>query len=579
MKPFFERLYRNLRIPVIVCEDGEGYPLAYANTAARLLLNPKLSVDNLMDADRESPLTDLMRFQNAYQCTEMFRALDRAGYVSGFSAYLVNYAGEPVTVSVDANTVEPTAPGDARHYALYLYDQGASAEEVDGIGLLTAVFHAANHTEQADEAIDSVLAIIGSGVKVSRAYVFEEISEEATRNTYEWCAPGVLPAIQDLQNLRKTDYPYDVIVSSGLFVTDDIEGLPEGSSILSAQGIKSLAILPLIHAGRAMGYIGFDDCERARKWSAPEIAVLENVASVVVSLIVRRNSAGRLVRSKAVLQTITDNLSNVIYVNDVHTYEIIFLNKALADSLQQSADDLMGSICYKRLQRGMEGPCPFCPMPKMIAEGMLENGGTFTWEFQNTVNKRWYLVRDSFIKWIDGRDVHIETATEITTQKEYEEQLKHYASIDMMTGAYNREWGTKLMTERMAETGPGTMVTSLAFIDLDGLKAVNDTFGHDAGDDMILTTVGLIRACVRKSDIICRWGGDEFILLLMCGVEEARGVLAKIENRLEAYNRESGKPYKLGISYGITRLTPKGSVDEVVGRADQLMYAHKMGKR
>ncbi len=582
MKSFFERVFKNQQIPVVICQDKESYPITFANTAAQFLLNPKMTVNSLKEGSEESRLEELICFQNAFQGEVFFRELRKVGSVDCFQAYLTNYANRPLTVNISANVVEASEPESGRYFVLYLLNEETrdSGDSLEAGSLLSAAFHASNHTGRVDDAINSVLALIGSGVKVSRVYVFEEISDAYTRNTYEWCAPGIEPAIQDLQNLKKDDYNYEAIISSGLYVTDDVRELPDGDrEILEAQGIKSLAILPLIHADRPLGYIGFDDCDRYRKWTSAEINVLENVTGMVVSLITRRNSERRLMRSKEILQTISDNLSSVIYVNDINTYEIIFLNKALADTLYRPADTLMGNLCWKSMQRDMTGPCPFCPMPRMVEKGMLENGGTYTWEFQNTVNKRWYLVKDSFIKWIDGRDVHIETATEITSQKEYEEQLKYYASIDMTTGAYNREWGYKLMREMMADVRPDVDEVSLVFIDLDGLKTVNDTFGHDAGDDMILETVHLIRTCVRKSDVICRWGGDEILLLLRCNVDAAGNILRKIDDRVLTYNEECNKPYKLGFSYGITKLTPKESIDTIVSRADQLMYEHKMRKR
>ena len=118
------------------------------------------------------------------------------------------------------------------------------------------------------------------------------------------------------------------------------------------------------------------------------------------------------------------------------------------------------------------------------------------------------------MEWTDGRKVHIETATESTHQKLYEERLKHYASTDTMTGTYNREWGTRIMRDMVASAEQEKDAISVVFLDVDGLKEINDTCGHEMGDEVIIKTVDMVRSCIRKSDFMCRWGGDEFLLVL-----------------------------------------------------------------
>jgi len=214
----------------------------------------------------------------------------------------------------------------------------------------------------------------------------------------------------------------------------------------------------------------------------------------------------------------------------------------------------------------------------MMEQGYLDRSDTYTWEIQNTINGKWYLMKDAFVKWTDGRDVHIEMATEITHQKEYEAELKYYASVDSLTGVYNREWGYKIMEEMTRlPNDPGNNI-SLVFIDLDGLKQVNDTYGHDAGDRFINGVISVLRANKRKSDVICRWGGDEFVLLLKCGVEAAHRVMSNMEVKLMEYNNNSGEPFTMAFSYGITEFE-KGADVSVIGtiiaRADRMMYENK----
>lgn len=579
---FFEHTFKNLQIPVVVCLDTDRYPIVFANPSVKMLSNPLMSSENLKDSATVNYVADVLRFSNADMTESFFSSLRTLGSINNFNATILDYEDNAIPVTMSANIVEVQ---DNTYYIIYVYEKSNLGDYsiTDTNSALFTAFHLAFHTEDAEEAIGKILSFVGAYANVSRVYIFEEESAVYTRNTYEWCADGVEPAIQDLQHLRKDEYNYDVIVNSGMYITDDIRDLPENDRIiLEAQGIKSLAILPLFYGDRPLGYIGFDDCENCRQWSSSEVRLLNDISSIIVSLLLRRNSEAQAGRSVDIMQTISDNIDSIIYVSDLDTDEVIFGNKALTDSLGLDPDNLIGRPCWQMFQRGGTGRCAHCPIPKMIdADGKIIQS-SYSWENQNSITGKWYLVRDGIIEWIDGRYVHIETATEITHQKAYEEKLKHYASVDSMTGAYNREWGYKIMQEMrtMAAAQEGEEV-SLVFIDLDGLKQVNDTYGHDAGDTKIIRTISTIRSSVRQSDLLVRWGGDEFLLLLQCGVDSARNVMENIDQKLLQASEQSDLPFPFSISYGITSLTDdlESNVDAIISSADKSMYESKMRKR
>jgi diguanylate cyclase (GGDEF)-like protein len=122
---------------------------------------------------------------------------------------------------------------------------------------------------------------------------------------------------------------------------------------------------------------------------------------------------------------------------------------------------------------------------------------------------------------------------------------------------------------------------SICFIDLDGLKHVNDTFGHEMGDSMIIATGNIIQASIRKSDIICRWGGDEFVLLMHCDMQQAENLMKRIQSNMDEKNRQQQTPYQLGFSYGIVSVdeNPDKSMDDLISIADSRMYKQKLEKQ
>ncbi len=437
----------------------------------------------------------------------------------------------------------------------------------------------ANQAATVEEALQGVLAHLGKALGLNWVFVLEE-KNGTFLHAYEW---------RSKKNRWTWSWePVSVSQMQAVFsagnepiLLDDVAALPEeGRRLLQSAGVCAMATLPLMRGSERMGIVTFINTAGAQAWGEQK-GTLGNIASVLTSLLIRRNAEAEYTSSRKTLQTISDSIENIIYVNDIDTHELVFVNKALADSMGTEAAQFIGRRCWQQLQRGMVEPCPFCPMPVMKEKGYLESGRSYTWEFQNTVNGKWYLIKDAFIKWIDGRTVHIETAMEITHQKEYEEQLKYYASTDPLTGAYNREWGYKIMQEMMTTSGDVERAGSLVFIDLDGLKRVNDACGHDMGDHMINRMVQVVRSSIRKSDALCRWGGDEFLLLLRCKTEVAERIMRTVTEKMREFNESKTTPYELSISYGITELSSAANetVDEIIARADQLMYQQKESKR
>lgn len=123
--------------------------------------------------------------------------------------------------------------------------------------------------------------------------------------------------------------------------------------------------------------------------------------------------------SHDILLTVLDSLDAIVYVADIQTYELLFLNKYARNIF----GDSVGKLCWQVLQKNRTAPCDFCTNIKLISDsGKIK--GVYAWELQNTVNNRWYDIRDRAINWIDDRIVRLEIATDITERKQIENRLK-----------------------------------------------------------------------------------------------------------------------------------------------------------
>ncbi len=163
-----------------------------------------------------------------------------------------------------------------------------------------------------------------------------------------------------------------------------------------------------------------------------------------------------------------------------------------------------------------------------------------------------------------------------------QERLRKMSITDELTGLPNRR-GFFVLAEqqlRSAQRSGGHLV--LLFADLDGFKKINDTLGHQAGDEALCSMASLFRQSYRDADIIARMGGDEFAILLVNPTE--RGVKAaqnRLQRNLDQFNARENGAYQLKVSIGMAELEPEvqTSIDVLMRLADERMYAEKERSR
>jgi len=170
---------------------------------------------------------------------------------------------------------------------------------------------------------------------------------------------------------------------------------------------------------------------------------------------------------------------------------------------------------------------------------------------------------------------------EIEERKAMEVVLEQRAAIDDLTGVYNRRAGLEILKQSIYLTERYSQPLSLCFIDIDDLKAVNDNWGHPAGDELIRRVIAVLKKHFRKSDYISRLGGDEFVAVLTNCTAEAAGII--LDRIIADLAEQSGheKRFPLAISYGLAERQPSSdlSVDELLRLADNNMYLNKQHKK
>jgi diguanylate cyclase (GGDEF)-like protein len=156
--------------------------------------------------------------------------------------------------------------------------------------------------------------------------------------------------------------------------------------------------------------------------------------------------------------------------------------------------------------------------------------------------------------------------------------LQKESSIDELTGLANRR-GFLMLAEQHALLARRTGETFLVgFIDLNGLKHINDTLGHQGGDAAIVEAAQVLKTCCRQSDILGRLGGDEFAFLLPVSPDETReSIRERFRQELQLRNAEAGRGFRLSFSMGIVAAdgAQELTMEELLAQADALMYEEK----
>lgn len=166
----------------------------------------------------------------------------------------------------------------------------------------------------------------------------------------------------------------------------------------------------------------------------------------------------------------------------------------------------------------------------------------------------------------------------MTANKLAKDKIKYFSEYDAMTGVYNRRAGYELLLKSYREITDNSRTVSICFIDINGLKEVNDSLGHEAGDELILTVVDKIKKNIMKNDYVIRLGGDEFLIVFANKNEnEGEEIWRKIHEEFKVVNENENRNYIISASHGIAEFQVNSNkyVDDIINIADEKMYNEK----
>ena len=277
------------------------------------------------------------------------------------------------------------------------------------------------------------------------------------------------------------------------------------------------------------------------------------------------------------LQIIIDSSPILIFYKDREN-RFIRVNKALAEAVglpKQAIEGKNGLEIYPN-----QLPDYWEDDKEVIASGIPKRG--IIRQFEMAGGVRWIQTDKIPYRDHEGRIIGvIGFGIDITERKQMEEEIRELSFRDSLTTLYNRRGFITLAEQQLKTATRARRKMLLAFLDVDHLKWINDTLGHEAGDSALVDAAEVLRRTFRESDIIARVGGDEFAVLAIEMKDLNPELLPnRLQRTIDTFNTDESKPYRLSLSWGMTVYEPgtTQSLDQLMSAADALMYAQKKAK-
>lgn len=301
--------------------------------------------------------------------------------------------------------------------------------------------------------------------------------------------------------------------------------------------------------------------------------------SAVRDITERRQAERRLLESEERYRTAIEHSNDGVVI--AREGDLVFVNRKFLEMLgYENPEDILGSALNKVVHPDDSD---------MVGENIRKRQGgepvPSRYEFRG-------IRKDGTIIFIEvsvagiihhGEPASLAYLRDITERKLMEEKLRAISIVDELTGLYNRRGFLTLSEEQIKLAKRTKQGLSLFFIDLDRMKWINDTLGHQKGDEALIGVATILRRTFRDSDIVGRMGGDEFAVLAINAVNEKRDVpVRRLRDAVDTFNRSEDRPYKLSLSVGVSNYDPRSqpaSLDELIAKADTLMYREKKTKR
>jgi diguanylate cyclase (GGDEF)-like protein/PAS domain S-box-containing protein len=249
----------------------------------------------------------------------------------------------------------------------------------------------------------------------------------------------------------------------------------------------------------------------------------------------------------------------------------------------ENPEELIGKNMHRQIHYKLKDGTPFheeeCRMSIGVRKGEpVHVDDEVLWRADGTCFDAEYW---SYPQYTDGQIIGaVVTFLDITERKRTDEEIRMLAISDTLTELYNRRGFITLAEQQLKRANRINKPLMLFFIDIDDLKVVNDSLGHEEGDRLLINSANILKQTFRESDIIARIGGDEFAVLAADSTEISETAINRLNENIAGHNALSIRQHNISMSIGTSIYDPSNprSLDDLMSQADQLMYMQKKEK-
>ena len=281
-----------------------------------------------------------------------------------------------------------------------------------------------------------------------------------------------------------------------------------------------------------------------------------------------------------------DNLYDGVYFVD-RDRVITYWNKGAQRITGYRAEEVIGRRCADNVlthidENGSTLCLGCCPLAETIEDGKPRSSEVFLMHKDGhriPISVRVSAIRDSRGTVIGGVEIFTDNSPKVAALERVKE-VEKLAYLDPLTGLANRRYAEIALQARFEELRRYGWPFGVAFVDIDHFKNVNDRFGHGVGDEVIRMVALTLVNCVRSFDIVGRWGGEEFIIIIAnVDAGELQTSAGRFRSLVEQSSLPAEFPLRVTVSVGATSARPEDTAETLIERADALMYRSKQAGR
>jgi diguanylate cyclase (GGDEF)-like protein/PAS domain S-box-containing protein len=292
-------------------------------------------------------------------------------------------------------------------------------------------------------------------------------------------------------------------------------------------------------------------------------------------------------RNQDFFRELLDNLYDGVYFVD-RNMVITYWNKGAERMSGFTADEMVGTGCKDNILKHIDHTghrlcLDGCPLSAAMEDGKERQAEVYMHHRDGhrvPVLVRVAPIRDNSGQTIGAVEIFSDNSARIADLQKIEE-LRHLALLDSLTSLANRRYLEITLRSGLEELERYGWAFGILFIDVDNFKSVNDSYGHETGDEVLKMIAKSMTNCCRVFDTVGRWGGEEFVAIIMnVGKEDFRITAERFRQVIEHSTLTVGKDQiRVTVSIGATDAVPGDTIASLLQRADTLMYLSKQAGR